>query len=1086
MKKKSSIKYLGMLCLSFILIMTMLPNMYLHVNAEDTARKVSTYDELLEAINDSSVYHIIVTDSIDVPCEYIANVRVADGKETAQLHIVSDKFIEGVSRDIVIRRISDSTSKTDRKSLFEIHGCEVTFNNITLDGGSAEDVRGRAMIDICKYGTLNVENTTIRNGWTTNSISSHALDQGSWNYGGGIRVDSNSTSDMQGGTINLKLGSVIENCAASSKKDGVSGDGVGGGIGVYNYAYVNMYGGTIRNCYANHGGGIGGTCRSGRNGEYPPTFAIYGGTIENCKAGYGGAFYLDGFTGSLKYGYDNIESAIYGLTINNCTASNYGKAIYLKDKYTLLLDKDLCIDSNAIDDDDAIAKAKTSQYIFVSGSNAKLQSVMSKKVAFYKGDQIYAMLFADEGATLGDAFPLDLPDYGDHTFIGWYTKDEHSVRAEKITADTVIDEGKKVYATYEGHTGGKAKCILPAICEVCNDTYGDINIANHVDTENKDAIEATCLEDGYSGDTYCVDCHEKLYDGYTVEKLGHKFVDGICERCNDSWQKTIDGVYYSILPDSESSEYMGICMDNGHVAAMVMAVDGELEGTVEIIDIIEDTESKQLFEVTEIIKQAFENTKVEKVIVPGSVVRLGENAFKGVKEIYFKGENPPAGIKEAIDEDAIIYVPEGCKDAYEAALGLDIQLIEVHIHTFASEYTYDSEYHWHDALCGHDDVIEKEAHIFDAWSVITEPTEDQEGLKERACLCGYKDQAIIEKLPHKIHVSDEGSIKEATCIEDGLVTYKCSKCGDVINTVVIPATGHVWDMGQITKAPTVTEEGELTYKCKKCDAVKTEIIDKLPEADKPVEVDPDEQNKIIEVPVSGKLDLIPIIRNMLNDTEYANASIDKYVLSDKSLAKVSKNGIFVAKKPGELNITVSTKVNKKEYKEIGTIELKIKKVDFEKKVSIDYLEDKVCLLDYLKNVPSGYDVTFTMPEKMKKYASLDEATGFIEPVQNGKIKVTCNIGDGFTQVKYNCVVTIKTPLFAVSKDVKMKTGASKTLAVKNVKAGVDVMWLSSDANIIKIVNENAKKVKIQAVNAGEAYITCVIDGHKIMKKIIVQ
>ena len=42
----------------------------------------------------------------------------------------------------------------------------------------------------------------------------------------------------------------------------------------------------------------------------------------------------------------------------------------------------------------------------------------------------------------------------------------------------------------------------------------------------------------------------------------------------------------------------------------------------------------------------------------------------------------------------------------------------------------------------------------------------------------------------------------------------------------IPATGHSWDEGKITKYPTATEVGERTYTCKSCGSTRTEAIDK--------------------------------------------------------------------------------------------------------------------------------------------------------------------------------------------------------------------------------------------------------------------
>ena len=55
------------------------------------------------------------------------------------------------------------------------------------------------------------------------------------------------------------------------------------------------------------------------------------------------------------------------------------------------------------------------------------------------------------------------------------------------------------------------------------------------DTETRNAVEATCAEDGYTGDTYCACCGEKLSNGDVIssEAISHKDDnnDGKCDVC---------------------------------------------------------------------------------------------------------------------------------------------------------------------------------------------------------------------------------------------------------------------------------------------------------------------------------------------------------------------------------------------------------------------------------------------------------------------------------------------------------------------------------------------------------------------------
>ncbi len=74
----------------------------------------------------------------------------------------------------------------------------------------------------------------------------------------------------------------------------------------------------------------------------------------------------------------------------------------------------------------------------------------------------------------------------------------------------------------ENHKGGTATCKDKAVCSVCNTAYGTVNASNHTGgTEVKDAVEAKCNQEGYTGDTYCKGCGEKIATGSKIAKPAH-------------------------------------------------------------------------------------------------------------------------------------------------------------------------------------------------------------------------------------------------------------------------------------------------------------------------------------------------------------------------------------------------------------------------------------------------------------------------------------------------------------------------------------------------------------------------------------
>ncbi|MBO4733060.1 MAG: dockerin type I repeat-containing protein [Clostridia bacterium] len=92
------------------------------------------------------------------------------------------------------------------------------------------------------------------------------------------------------------------------------------------------------------------------------------------------------------------------------------------------------------------------------------------------------------------------------------------------------------------HTGGTATCHSKAICELCGKEYGEFDPNNHDgDTEVRDAVDATCTEAGYTGDTYCLGCGAKIADGEEIAATGHSFTNYVSNNdatCTEDGTKT--------------------------------------------------------------------------------------------------------------------------------------------------------------------------------------------------------------------------------------------------------------------------------------------------------------------------------------------------------------------------------------------------------------------------------------------------------------------------------------------------------------------------------------------------------------------
>ena len=118
----------------------------------------------------------------------------------------------------------------------------------------------------------------------------------------------------------------------------------------------------------------------------------------------------------------------------------------------------------------------------------------------------------------------------------------------------------------------------------------------HENTELRGAKEATCTEPGYTGDTCCKDCNEKIADGKVIPALGHAWDNGVittaptcenagvktftCTRCNETKTDAISATGHTPV---QIPEKPATCTEPGHKAGTKCSVCGAvLSGLEEI------------------------------------------------------------------------------------------------------------------------------------------------------------------------------------------------------------------------------------------------------------------------------------------------------------------------------------------------------------------------------------------------------------------------------------------------------------------------------------------------------------------------
>ena len=121
-------------------------------------------------------------------------------------------------------------------------------------------------------------------------------------------------------------------------------------------------------------------------------------------------------------------------------------------------------------------------------------------------------------------------------------------------------------------------------------------------------------------------------------------------------------------------------------------------------------------------------------------------------------------------------------------------------------------------------VIPARGHSWGSWTIVTPATEFSAGLETHTCsVCHETESRTIPVLTH-VHTPEPVAEIAPTCETNGSeACWKCTGCGrlfsdadgsnEIDEPIVIPAIGHAWDSGVITKAASCIEPGVMTYTC---------------------------------------------------------------------------------------------------------------------------------------------------------------------------------------------------------------------------------------------------------------------------------
>ncbi len=439
------------------------------------------------------------------------------------------------------------------------YNSSLILENITLDGGATEESKETNSI-LLAYGWVELDDGAVLRNNKCNSSGGAINQVGKLILNDGCLIENNTTTNSGGGIY--VWGECVMNGGIIRNNQTLGQYTYGGGVCMGSDASFAMSGGTITQNIAYryggglylagtgvslHGGSIAGNQQRTLSGKTSPDDAY--GQSETTTLTVGGEIEI----GYLVFSDPNCK-IIVDSPLTNAINIDYGTGMK---KGLVVVEKGDNYGDEDLDRSKFIFPTRNVLYCFwlTDGSEIKIDNHDGGTNTCTEGAKC-----SNCNKTYGEATGHSKTHYEavaptcttDGNIEYWYCSNcekyfsDEGCQTEISQADTV-DEAtghSKTHYKAEAPTCTTDGSIEYWYCDVCEKYFRDeamtqeiekaqitVSAKGHGDTETANAKEATCTEEGYTGDQVCKDCGSVISKGKAIAKTEHTYKDGKCTVC---------------------------------------------------------------------------------------------------------------------------------------------------------------------------------------------------------------------------------------------------------------------------------------------------------------------------------------------------------------------------------------------------------------------------------------------------------------------------------------------------------------------------------------------------------------------------